>query len=114
MVATGRNEEDVAKAIAGTKRQIGFYASTPAYLPVLEHHGWGDLHIDAHAYTKSGRWTELGDLVPDEVLNMFAVVGDLDTARAEFRSRFAGSAQRVITSINYDTDNLLAIDLVSD
>ncbi len=114
MVATGRDEEQVAAAIAGTKRQIGFYASTPAYLPVLEHHGWGDLHTEAHAFTKSDRWAELGDLVPDEVLNMFAVVGDLDSARAEFRSRFAGSAQRVITSINYDTDNFLALDLVSD
>lgn len=78
MVATGRTEEDLALAIAGTKRQIGFYASTPAYKPVLDHHGWGDLHSEAH------------------VLNMFAVVGDLETARAEFRSRFAGSAQRVL------------------
>jgi probable F420-dependent oxidoreductase len=114
MVATGRTEEDLAAAIAGTKRQIGFYASTPAYLPVLEHHGWGDLHTEAHALTKSNRWAELGDLVDDEVLAMFAVVGDLEAARAEFRTRFAGSAQRIITSINYDTDNLLALDLVSD
>lgn len=113
MVATGRTEEDLALAIAGTKRQIGFYASTPAYKPVLDHHGWGDLHAEAHALTKSNRWAELGDLVDDEVLNMFAVVGDLETARAEFRSRFAGSAQRIITSINYDADNMLALDLVS-
>ena len=63
MVATGRTEEGLAAAVAGTKRQIGFYASTPAYLPVLEHHGWGDLHTEAHAMTKSGRWAELGDLV---------------------------------------------------
>ncbi len=114
MVATGRTEEELAAAIAGTKRQIGFYASTPAYLPVLEHHGWGDLHAEAHALTKSNRWDELGDLVDDEVLAAFAVVGDLPSARAEFRSRFAGSAQRVITSIPYDADNLLALDLVSD
>lgn len=113
MVATGRTEEGLAAAIAGTRRQIGFYASTPAYLPVLEHHGWGDLHAEAHALTKSNRWDELGDLVDDEVLAAFAVVGDLPSARAEFRSRFAGSAQRVITSIPYDADNLLALDLVS-
>jgi probable F420-dependent oxidoreductase len=112
MVATGRTEEAVAAAIAGTKRQIGFYASTPAYLPVLEHHGWGDLHTEAHALTKSNRWAELGDLVDDEVLATFAVVGDLPSARAEFRSRFAGSAQRIITSIPYDADDLLALDLV--
>jgi probable F420-dependent oxidoreductase len=114
MVATGRTEEDLAAAIAGTKRQIGFYSSTPAYLPVLEHHGWGDLHTEAHALTKSNRWAELGDLIDDEVLGAFAVVGDLPCARAEFRSRFAGSAQRIITSIPYDADSHLALDLVSD
>ena len=56
MVATGRTDEELADAIAGTRRQIGFYASTPAYEPVLEHHGWGDLHAEAHALTKAGRW----------------------------------------------------------
>ena len=60
MVATGRTEEGLAQAIAGTKRQIGFYASTPAYKPVLDHHGWGDLHAEAHAFTKAGRWTDWG------------------------------------------------------
>jgi probable F420-dependent oxidoreductase len=113
MVATGRTEEDLAAAIAGTKRQIGFYASTPAYLPVLEHHGWGELHTEAHALTKSNRWAELGDLVDDEVLAAFAVVGDLPSARAEFRSRFHGLAQRVITSIPYAAHFDLALDLVS-
>ena len=39
MVVTGRTEEAYAAAVAGTKRQIGFYASTPAYKPVLDHHG---------------------------------------------------------------------------
>ncbi|MEV7397931.1 TIGR03617 family F420-dependent LLM class oxidoreductase [Aeromicrobium sp. NPDC092404] len=114
MVATGRTEEDLAAAVAGTKRQIGFYASTPAYLPVLEHHGWSDLHTEAHALTKSDRWAELGDLVDDEVLSTFAVVGELAAARDEFRTRFTGSAQRVITSIPYDADNQLALDLVGD
>ena len=31
MVATGRTEEQLAAAVAGVRRQIGFYASTPAY-----------------------------------------------------------------------------------
>ncbi|MCU1366797.1 MAG: class F420-dependent oxidoreductase [Ilumatobacteraceae bacterium] len=113
MVATGRTEEELAVAVAGVRRQIGFYASTPAYLPVLAHHGWDDLHAEAHALTKSNRWDELGTLIDDEVLAAFAVVGDLSSARAEFRSRFAGLAQRVITSIPYAADDLLALDLVS-
>ena len=112
MVATGRTEEQLADAVAGARRQIGFYASTPAYQPVLEHHGWGDLHGEAHALTKAGRWTELGDLVDDEVLATFAVVGELDPVGAEVRARFAGLADRVTTSMPYDADDLLALDLL--
>ncbi len=112
MVATGRTEEQLADAVAGVRRQIGFYASTPAYRPVLEHHGWGDLHAEAHAFTKAGRWDELGDLVDDEVLATFAVVGELNSVGVEVRARFAGLADRVTTSMPYDADDLLALDLL--
>ena len=112
MVATGRTEEQLADAVAGVRRQIGFYASTPAYRPVLDHHGWGDLHGEAHALTRAGRWEELGDLVDDEILATFAVVGELDDAGAEVRARFAGLADRVTPSMPYDADDLLALDLV--
>jgi probable F420-dependent oxidoreductase len=113
MVATGRTEEALADAVAGVRRQIGFYASTPAYKPVLDHHGWGDLHAEAHAMTKTDRWSELGDLVDDEVLRTFAVVGELDSVGAAVRARFAGLADRVTTSMPYDADDLLALDLLT-
>ncbi|HET9423121.1 MAG TPA: TIGR03617 family F420-dependent LLM class oxidoreductase [Nocardioides sp.] len=112
MVATGRTEEQLAEAVAGVRRQIGFYASTPAYLPVLEHHGWGALHHEAHALTKAGRWSELGDLVDDEILAAYAVVGELDRVGAEVRARFAGLADRVTTSMPYAADDRLALDLL--
>jgi len=112
MVATGRTEEALAAAVAGVRRQIGFYASTPAYRPVLDHHGWGDLHLEAHALTKAGRWDDLGDLVDDEILAAFSVVGELDSVGAEMRARFAGLADRVTTSMPYDADDLLALDLL--
>jgi probable F420-dependent oxidoreductase len=113
MVATGRTEEALAAATAGVRRQIGFYASTPAYAPVLEHHGWGDLHVEAHRFTKDGRWSELGDLVDDTVLHEFAVVGDLETAARDLRTRFTGLAERVMTSMPYDADDLLALDVAT-
>ncbi len=113
MVATGRTEESYAAAVAGTKRQIGFYASTPAYKPVLDHHGWGDLHAEAHAFTKSGRWTELGDLVDDEILDTLAVVGELDQVGAAVRERFDGLASRAILSIPYAADDQLGLDIAS-
>lgn len=113
MVATGRTEEALADAVAGVRRQIGFYASTPAYRPVLDHHGWGDLHAEAHLLTKTDRWAELGDLVDDEVLAAFAVVGEPDSVGAEVRARFGGLADRVTTSMPYDADDLLALDLLT-
>jgi probable F420-dependent oxidoreductase len=112
MVATGRTEEQFAHAVAGVRHQIAFYASTPAYLPVLDHHGWGELHGEAHELTKAGRWADLGALVDDEVLATFAVVGELEAVGAEVRTRFAGLADRVTTSMPYDADDLLALDLL--
>ncbi len=113
MVTTGRTEESFADAVAGTKRQIGFYASTPAYKPVLDHHGWGDLHAEAHALTKQGRWGELGDLIDDETLETLAVVGELDQVGSAMRNRFEGLADRVILSIPYAADDLLGLDIAS-
>ncbi|MEZ0578064.1 TIGR03617 family F420-dependent LLM class oxidoreductase [Nocardioides sp. MH1] len=113
MVATGRTEEELATAVAGTKRQIGFYASTPAYKPVLDHHGWGDLHAEAHALTKQGRWSELGGLIDDEVLGTLAVVAEMPDAGAAVRARFEGLASRVILSIPYATDPTFGLDIVT-
>jgi probable F420-dependent oxidoreductase len=113
MVTTGRTEEAHAEAVAGTKRQIGFYASTPAYKPVLDHHGWGDLHAEAHALTKQNRWAELGDLIDDEVLTTLAVVGELDQVGDAMRDRFKDLADRIILSIPYAADDMLGLDIVS-
>jgi probable F420-dependent oxidoreductase len=111
MVTTGRTEEALRDAIAGTRRQIGFYASTPAYEPVLAHHGWSALHDDARTLTKSGRWAELADLIDDNVLNTFAVVGDPDTVRKGLGERFGGLVERVTLSLPYQAsdDDVLTV-----
>jgi probable F420-dependent oxidoreductase len=113
MVATGRTEEALAAAVTGVRQQIGFYASTPAYAPVLVHLGWGELHREAHRLTQQDRWGELADLVDDEVLRTFAVVGELAEVGPAFRARFAGLADRVTVSLPYPADDLLALDIVA-
>src|ERR1019366_4796383 len=45
-VVTGATEADVAAAAQAVRQQIAFYGSTPAYRPVLELHGWGDLQTE--------------------------------------------------------------------
>ncbi len=43
-----------------TRRLLAFYGSTPAYRPVLDIHGWGDLQPELNALSKQGRWEEMG------------------------------------------------------
>jgi probable F420-dependent oxidoreductase len=111
MVATGRTDEALTAAVVGTRKQIGFYASTPAYKPVLVHHGWAALHDEAHALSKAGRWDELGPLIDDDILNTFAVVGDLGAVGPALRRRFAGLVDRLTLSMPYAADDNLALDV---
>ncbi len=62
-----------------TRERIAFYASTPSYRKVLEVHGWGDLQTELQRLARAGRWSEMGGLVDNEVLNEFAVVVEPDS-----------------------------------
>ena len=58
-----------------TRRLLSFYGSTPAYRPVLDIHGWGDLQPELNAMSKQGRWNEMAALITDEVLHTIAACG---------------------------------------
>ncbi len=103
-VCTGRDDKEMAAAIKGTKAQIAFYASTPAYRGVLELHGWGDLQGELGRMTKAGRWTELGDVIDDEVLHAFAVVGGPTEAGRGLNQRWGGIASRITIYATYPSE----------
>ena len=113
IVAVGRTEDELAPAVAAARRQIGFYASTPAYRPVLDHHGWGDLHEAAHRATLEGRWQDLAAMVDDDVLDTFAVRGEPGAVASELRRRFGGLADRVTLSMPHSPDPEVSLDVLS-
>ena len=94
MVVTGSDESGFEKATKAVKTQLAFYGSTPAYRPVLELHGWGDLQTDLNTLSKRGAWDEMANLIDDEMLNTFAVVGELDDIAAQVLGRFADVIDR--------------------
>lgn len=96
MVATGENDEELAKAMAAARKQIAFYGSTPAYRKVLEVHGWGDLQPELHRLSKQGEWDAMGSLLDDEMLRTFAVVGPVEEIGAALRERCEGVVDRVL------------------
>ncbi|MBV9773003.1 MAG: TIGR03617 family F420-dependent LLM class oxidoreductase [Gemmatimonadetes bacterium] len=79
------------------RRQIAFYASTPAYRPVLELHGWGALGDKLRGLVRSGDAAAMGAVVPDEVLDEFCVIAPTwDEAVVRARQRYEGVADRVM------------------
>jgi probable F420-dependent oxidoreductase len=93
-VVTGTNEDELRFAAAGTRRQIAFYGSTPAYRPVLELHGWGDLQTELNTLSKRGEWVQMGQLIDDEMLEAFAVVCPIDQVATQVKARFGGLVDR--------------------
>lgn len=103
-VVTGGNDAEMDAAASGTRQQIAFYGSTPAYLPVLELHGWEDLHLELNALSKAGKWVEMGELITDDILETFAVVGAPEAIAPELHRRYGDVIQRMSFYAPYDSD----------
>jgi probable F420-dependent oxidoreductase len=80
---------------AATRRLLAFYGSTPAYRPVLDVHGWGDLQPELNKLSKQGRWEDMGALIDDEVLHTIAACGSPAEIAAHIRDRVAGVSERI-------------------
>ncbi len=94
MVVTAKDEAGFAAAVKAAKTQLAFYGSTPAYRPVLDLHGWGELETELNRLSKRGRWDEMADLIDDEMLNTFAVVGEIDDIAGLVKQRYEGLVDR--------------------
>jgi len=95
ILAMGSTAEEQAAAMAGVRQLLAFYASTPAYRPVLEVEGWGALQPELNALSKTGDIAAMTALVNDEVVRRLAVVGTPAECAAEIDRRFGDVANRV-------------------
>ena len=82
--------------------------STPAYKPVLDLHGWGDLQPKLRQMTKDNKWDQLGEPITDEMLETFAAVGEPAEAAAIVRDRVGGVVDSVVLDSNLEADALAA------
>ena len=107
LVATGRDEQELAASEQQVRSQVAFYGSTPAYRAVLDLHGWSHLHERLHRLSQRGDWNAMGELVDDEVLHAFAVVAAPDRVGERIRRRHGGTVDRVslYTSHRFDDDD---------
>jgi probable F420-dependent oxidoreductase len=103
-VVTGTTDEELERAKSGTRQQIAFYGSTPAYRGVLELHGWGDLQDELNRLSKQGEWVAMGDLVTDDILDAFAVVAEPEDIPKALLARYGDVVDRLSFYAPYQSD----------
>jgi probable F420-dependent oxidoreductase len=94
-VVTGDSDEQMAQAAQAVKQQISFYASTRTYAPVLAAHGWEDIVPQLNEHSRKGQWPEMADLISDEMLAEFAVIGRRNEVGDLLREKYTGVLDRI-------------------
>lgn len=113
-VVSGSTERELENAKVATRRQIAFYASTPAYKAVLDLHGWGELQAEVNGLSKQGKWAEMGDAVSDDVLDAFAVVGEPSAVAPEMLGRYGDVLSRLSLYTPYASETPWYLEILDD
>ena len=87
LVMTGNTPAEIAIARGKARAQVAFYSATPAYRPLLDHHGWGGLGDELVAMARAGRWLEMIERIDDDVLSLVGVSGRPDEIGPQLRAR---------------------------
>ncbi len=94
IVCCGRDEVELEAARAAGRWLVAFYASTPAYRPVLEVEGWEQVQPELNMLSKSGRWEEMPNMIDDAMLDTLAAVGSPKQVAASIVERFGDEVER--------------------
>ncbi|MEK7701272.1 MAG: TIGR03617 family F420-dependent LLM class oxidoreductase [candidate division NC10 bacterium] len=113
-LATGPDEESVAKMIEWVRYRVAFYGSTPAYWPVLEAHGLQELGRKLNTMSKAGQWDRMAAEISDDVVRLFAAVGTHRELARAVAERFGGVVDTVALSGGYGTRQDIPPELVQE
>lgn len=104
IIGSGNTEEALKASREKIRKQIAFYGSTPAYKPVLDCHGWGDVQLELNRLSKQSRWDDMTLLIDDAILDAIAVVAEPDAMAEKIQAKLAGVADRVNLVARYTPD----------
>jgi len=111
-LATGPDDEAVARRFEWVRLRVAFYGSTPAYYPVLAVHRLEDLGHKLNGLTRQGKWSDMAKEVPDDVAHLFAAVGRHDQIVRAIGERFGGLVDAL--TLRADGAGEVPPDLVQD
>ncbi|MBI3926714.1 MAG: TIGR03617 family F420-dependent LLM class oxidoreductase [Armatimonadetes bacterium] len=93
------DEKSQARLDRLIRRQISFYGSTPAYYPVLEALGLGDLARTLHGMSRQGDWEGMAGRITDEVMEPFCIRASRQELPRRIQERFARIYDRVMLTV---------------
>lgn len=100
-IVCGADEKSYETTKKALCKQLAFYGSTPAYKPVLDVHGWGELQAELNAMSKRGQWDEMGALITDDILNEFAVAAEPKELVSALKKRYGSLVDRFSVSFPF-------------
>ena len=98
-IITGPNQVSLEKQKEEIRRRISFYSSTRTYFPVLETHDLQEVGERLHKLSVEGRWDEMPNLVTDDMLGIFAIIGLYDEIAPKFRERYGNLLDEITFSM---------------
>jgi len=113
-IATGKDADEVRRAVEETRYRIAFYGSTRTYSGVLSLHGWDEQAAKLHELSKRGQWSEMAKVVSDEMVETFTAVAPYDRLVAALQDRFGGLSDRIALGFPKGTPDGLVRELLSD
>jgi probable F420-dependent oxidoreductase len=102
MVATGRNEQVVASELARQHEMMAILLSTPSYWPTLDLFGWREIGEKLHGMVREDRWSEMTDMVSQEMIEVLIPVATYDELAARLHDWYDGIAEALTLTIPED------------
>ncbi|MDA3038891.1 MAG: TIGR03617 family F420-dependent LLM class oxidoreductase [Actinomycetota bacterium] len=105
----GDTPEERAAHVARARQQIGFYGTTPNYAFQFDDLGFEGTTSKLRERMKVGDLAGMAELITDEMLDAYAVVGTWDEMGAKLVDRYQGTAARIVmymgeNQIRHDPD----------
>ena len=114
IVVTGRDEAEMVRSREAVRQQLAFYGTTPAYRPVFELAGYGDLLPELQVLARQDRWAEMAGLIDDALIEEVAVCGEPHEIAPQLRARLDGISRHVSLVNNRAPDPRHLAEVVAD
>lgn len=118
IVITGETDEAYSAAEKSVKDLLGFYSSTPAYIPPMAAVGYGDLQPKLNALSKEGKWDELASYIDKDFVDAFCTCGKPEEIARKLKEKYGNYADRLAIYAPYAAPDAMwkriVIELKSD